>query len=157
MRDIRDDLKERLSLLRAERDALQAQLKSKLAEIDVYEQQLTTLLALEEARAGPPSQAPPSVAVPPAAELAETETEALGEGSDEEFEADIMKILSDGKAREHPVIRAEMEDMGWKSTKPGTLGRQIQGVLLTLKNRGALEYVGDRVWRKAKVGAANAA
>lgn len=150
MRDIRDDLKERLSLLRAERDALQAQLKSKLAEIDVYEQQLTTLLALEEARADPLGSAASSG-------TDAAESEEIQEGSDGEFEADILKILSDGKAREHAEIKAEMGDMGWKSTKPGTLGRQIQGVLLTLKNRGALEYVGHRIWRKAKVGAANAA
>ena len=51
MRDIRDDLKERLAGLRSERDRLQSALESKLAEIAAYEQHLSALLDIEEHRA----------------------------------------------------------------------------------------------------------
>jgi hypothetical protein len=149
MRDIRDDLKERLALLRAERDALQAQLESKLAEIDAYEGQLTGLLTLEEARAASAAAvdvSPTATDAPAEAEPAKTPEEINAQ-----FEADILKILDDGLPREHSEIRAGMEEEGWVSRKKGGLGRQIQGVLLTLKNRRLVNYAGDSIWQKAKV------
>lgn len=154
MRDIRDDLKERLALLRAERDALQAQLKSKLAEIDAYEGQLTGLLRLEEARAADAAAVAPSPADTDEPDVDPPQSPAE---IDAMFEADILKILADGQPREHSEIRTEMEEKGWSSDKKGTLGRQIQGVLLTLKNRGLLDYAGGSIWQKAKVKAENAA
>ena len=152
MRDIRDDLRERLALLHQQRDDLQAQLKEKLAQIDTYEQQLTTLLAMEEARA-----APATVTQTKAADSSSEEPEESAEAINARFEANILEILGDGKERGHGDIKGAMEANGWYAEKKGALGRQIHGVLLTLKNRGAVDYLGGSVWRKAKVKAATAA
>jgi hypothetical protein len=100
-----------------------------------------------------PTAQPPPVSTPPAKAVPEKSVEEINA----EFEADILKILDDGKDRIHTEIRERMEQIGWKAEKPGTLGRQIQGVLLTLKNRGAVDYVGERIWKKAKVEATSTA
>lgn len=145
MRDIRDDLRQRLVALRKEREALQAQLKAKLAEIDQYEEQLDALLALEEKRAGGESHD----SRPPKSEKTAAEIDA-------EFRTDILEILSDGQDWDHGDIKKAMEAKDW--TSDASLGRQIQGALLNMsRNEGLIVSLGNSKWRKAKKAVASAA
>jgi hypothetical protein len=140
MRDIREDLVERLRSLEKEREAIKARVKAELHQLDLYEEQLKGLLALEVARAE-------------ASDLAETAEESA-ERSEEvhaEFEADLLKILNDGKDHQHTSIRKAMEELGWHAKDGGKLGRQIHGVLLTLKNRKVVDYLGGSTWRKIRI------
>jgi hypothetical protein len=138
MRDIRDDLRQRLASLRAERDAIQAQLKAKLLEIDEYEEHLDGLLALEEKRANPSGIGPPK----PQADPSPTEL-------NNEFDQDILNILSGGKELSHSEIKAEMQAREWVPADGKSLGRQIQGTLISLmKNQELIEPTGDGKWRR---------
>jgi hypothetical protein len=139
MRDIRQDLRQRLASLREERDAIQAQLKAKLLEIDQYEEHLDGLLALEEKRANPSGVGPPSR---PSADPSPTEL-------NNEFDQDILTILSGGRELSHSEIKAEMEARNWEAPEGKSLGRQIQGTLVSLmRNRQLVEPAGDGKWRR---------
>jgi uncharacterized protein involved in exopolysaccharide biosynthesis len=151
MRDIRDDLRQRIQLLKQERDDLQRQLQAKLAELDEYEGQLSGLLALEEKRAARTTDSVPTVPdvefiAPRVPAEGESEEEAVESGSDEEFAAAVLETLKESKPLEHGEIKKRLED-NWTMEK-GSLGRAIQGQLLSLKQRGAVEYLGDRRWRR---------
>lgn len=149
MRDIRQDLRQRLGSLREERDRLQAQLKAKLVEIDEYEEQLSSLLALEEKRAG--ADPPPTPNSDRPSNQGEEEVEEV------DFEADVLSIIADGRDWEHAKIKEAMEARGW-SIEKGSLGRAIHGTLLSLmQNKGLVESRGKGIWRltaKAKATAA---
>jgi hypothetical protein len=172
MRDIRDDLKQRVQLLRLERDQMQAALKAKLAELDAYEAQLSGLLALEEKRVqATASNGPPMPLLdnpPPEPNWSSTWVTTLGAGAstataapedetedatDDEFEAEILKIIADGQPWAHAAIKHSMEKSGWVLEK-GSLGRALQGQLLSLKQRGAVEYLQNSTWRKLQNAAA---
>jgi hypothetical protein len=151
MRDIRDDLRQRIQLLKQERDDLQQQLLAKLAELDEYEGQLSGLLALEEKRAARTAEIVPTLPDvefidPRVPAEEESEEEAVETGSDEDFEAAILDALKESKPLEHGEIKKRLEE-NWTMEK-GSLGRAIQGQLLSLKQRGAVEYLGDRRWRR---------
>jgi hypothetical protein len=138
MRDIREDLRQRLASLRQERDAIQAQLKAKMLEIDEYEEHLDGLLALEEKRANPSGIGPPK----PQADPSPTELS-------NEFDQDILTILSGGRELTHGEIKAEMEAKNWEASEGKSLGRQIQGTLVSLmKNRQLIEPAGFGKWRR---------
>ena len=139
MRDIlEDDKRQRLASLREERDTIQAQLKAKLLEIDEYEEHLDGLLALEEKRANPSGIGPPK----PQADPSPTEL-------NNEFDHDILTILSGGKSLTHGEIKAEMEAKNWEASEGKSLGRQIQGTLVSLmKNQGLIETTGTGKWRR---------
>jgi hypothetical protein len=143
MRDIRDDLRQRVQLLKDERDELQKQLTEKLAELDAYEAQLSALLAFEEKRAvGAAIQG--QLGLTPDREEAKAE-----EASDQDFEAAILAIMGNYQEWTHSDIKAQMEQEEWTMEK-GSIGRAIQGQLLSMKQRGLIEYVGDRKWRRLK-------
>jgi hypothetical protein len=139
MRDIREDLRQRLASLREERDAIQAQLKAKMLEIDQYEEYLDGLLALEEKRANPSGVGPPAR---PRVDPSPSELSS-------EFDKDILSILSPGKELTHSEIKAEMEAKNWEAAEGKSLGRQIQGTLVSLmKNQQLIETTGTGKWRR---------
>jgi hypothetical protein len=141
MRDIRDDLRQRVQLLKDERDALQKQLTEKLAELDAYEAQLSSLLAFEEKRAvGAGGQGQLELA--PADEI-----------TNKDFEAALLSIMGNYQSWTHADIKSKMEAEDWTLEK-GSLGRAIQGQLLSMKQRGLIEFLGDRKWRRLKVAVA---
>jgi chromosome segregation ATPase len=144
MRDIRDDLRQRVQLLKDERDELQKQLKEKLAELDAYEAQLSSLLAYEEKRA---------VGAGGQGQLELTPIEKADEVTDEDFEAAILSVMGNYQSWTHADIKAQMEREDWTLEK-GSLGRAIQGQLLSMKQRGLIEFMGDRKWRRLKIAAA---
>jgi len=144
MRDIRDDLRQRVQLLKDERDELQKQLTEKLAELDAYEAQLSSLLAFEEKRAnGPAAQG----------QLELTAAAKVEEHTDEDFEAAILSIMGNYQSWTHADIKSQMEQDEWTLEK-GSLGRAIQGQLLSMKQRGLIEFMGDRKWRRLRAAAA---
>lgn len=145
MRDIRDDLRQRVQLLKDERDELQKQLTEKLAELDAYEAQLSALLAFEEKRAmGAARQG--QLDLTPAQEEAQEDEET----TDQDFEAAILTIMGNYQEWSHSEIKAQMEKEEW-TMEEGSIGRAIQGQLLSMKQRGLIEYAGDRKWRRLKV------
>jgi hypothetical protein len=146
MRDIRDDLRQRIELLRQERDDLQRQLQAKLSELDDYETQLSGLLAIEEKRAARVEVEADIVSAEftaPAAGDGDS-TEEVETGSDADFEAAILDALKDAPL-EHGEIKKRLEE-NW--TVEGSIGRTIQGQLLSLKQRGEVEYLGRSRWRR---------
>jgi hypothetical protein len=153
-RDIRDDLRERLAGIPRVREELHA----KIAALDEYEAQLKGLLKIEEQMAvndaKPPSARQPLVTrrtAQPVEEEADDaeETEESQEGLSQEFEADILSILSDGEDWEHARIKEEMETKGWTEGAV-SMGRQIHGTLLALRHRGLVESLGSGMWRKTE-------
>jgi hypothetical protein len=143
MRDIRDDLRQRVQLLKDERDELQKQLTGKLAELDAYEAQLSSLLAFEEKRA---------VGAGGQGQL-ELTTEKVVEITDKDFEAALLSVMANYQPWTHADIKAKMEAEDWILIK-GSLGRAIQGQLLSMKQRGLIEFMGDRKWRRLKAAVA---
>lgn len=150
MRDIREDLRQRLVALRGERSVIEADFKKAVANLSEQEEACARLLDLEERRLGHLSTE--NVATRPKEEKTSAELDA-------EFESDILEILGDGRPRPHGEIKAAMEAKGWEpSDEKTSLGRQIQGTLLSLsRNRGLIQFMGDSVWRKASKEAASAA
>jgi predicted nuclease with TOPRIM domain len=144
MRDIRDDLRQRVQFLKDERDALQKQLTEKLAELDAYEAQLSSLLAFEEKRAN-------GAAAQGQRDLAESGEAA--EESVEGFEEAILAIMGNYQPWTHSDIKLHLQQEQWSAEK-GSLGRLIQGQLLSMKQRGLIEFLGDRKWRRLKVAVA---
>jgi hypothetical protein len=143
MRDIRDDLRQRVAALRKERDELQTQLKAKLLEIDEYERHLDSLLAFEEKRAGA------HVTQPKAQQDELTLPAGAGEATYSDFEGAVLDILGDGQVWQHGDIKAALEKRGWKAVK-GSLGRKLQGVLIgMMKNKGLIEFAGNAGWRRS--------
>jgi predicted nuclease with TOPRIM domain len=136
MRDIRDDLRERLKALRQERDALQTQLAAKLAEIDEYEKQVSALLALEDRRQESRQESngfAPSAKTAVAPKTAEMRNE---------FERAILDLMGNDKVWDHSDLRHRLESEGWK-TSSGSLGRVLHGVLLSLRSRELIVHTGD--------------
>ncbi|RTL73544.1 MAG: hypothetical protein EKK36_14400 [Bradyrhizobiaceae bacterium] len=152
MRDIRDDLKQRVALLQAERDELQRQLKEKLAELDEYEEQLSALLALEERRASKKAEVP-EVPAPLTAPIQNNRTEdASADVQTKNFERSILEIMGNDEDWTHAEIKEQITKQGWSAK--GSLGRAIQGQLLSMKQRGLIDFVGDKKWRKKTATAA---
>jgi hypothetical protein len=150
LRDIRDDLRQRLASIEPERQRLKELLRTKLAGLDEYEAQLTGLLAIEEKRANGSTTPTDAAASPPPMPQEERDEEAqeeVEEVGDEEFEADLLKILDDGKTWEHARIKEAMEAIGWKANE-GSLGRQIHGTLMAMRHRDLVALVGKGVWQK---------
>ncbi len=143
MRDIRDDLRERLHGLREQRDLLQAQLQAKLDEIALYEQHLSALLDMEEKRAdaeqprlafdGPP---PPDMVGP-----------QLSVSAKDKLESVILVLLQDGQPRGHTVIRDELERAGF-GIGERHFGRKVHGTLMSMRSREMVENLGFGTWRR---------
>ncbi len=144
MRDIREDLRKRLGALGKERDELEAQIKAKLEEINLYEQQLSALLAFEEKRAQ--DQGVKTKKGTPETAAAHS-TASL---TDDDFEADILGFLGDGKVWEHAKIKQALEGKEWKMKGKTSLGRHLHGTLMSLRTRGFVENVGAGRWKKIK-------
>lgn len=142
MRDIRNDLRERLEALRTERDELQAQLTAKLKEIDNYEKNISALLALEERR-GDGNGMKKTTGPFKKAEMRS------------DFEGAILRLLSDRIIWEHATIRETLEEDGWRA-KRGSLGRVLQGILLGLLSRKLVEQPEPRKWLITDLGVLSA-
>jgi hypothetical protein len=151
LRDITNDLRERLAMAQE----MRAKLQKELASLDTYEAQLTGLLAIEEKnlKDGTISAATVDLAVSAAIDAAveQEQDPEIVEVGDEEFEADLLKILSDGMNWEHARIKEAMETMTWRPNQGSSLGRQIHGTLLSMRHRNLVELVGKGVWRKFRL------
>jgi hypothetical protein len=150
MRDIRDDLRERLDGLRQERDRLQVALQAKLKEIAAYEEQLNTLLEMEEKRVAaatpsfdfdiPVAITPPDISASPKDKL----------------ESVILVLLDGGVILPHADIKDRLEEAGFAHGHRH-FGRMLQGTLMSMRSRELIDLVPRGKWRRRLGKPANAA
>lgn len=129
MRDIRQDLNDRLTTIDAERSSLQ----ERLSILDQEKALVFQMLELENSRwqkARSPTQG------------------AQNRVDGPELSHYIMKLLADGREWRHGVIRDKAVSDGYlaESDSPG---RAIHASLVNLKRQGVVEHVDTGIWKKA--------
>jgi hypothetical protein len=152
MRDIRDDLRERLGALREERDLLQAQLKAKLSEIEAYEGQLNLLLQMEEKRAAELAQSSMNFDIP----LNNGGPPDISLSPKDQLESVILVLLDGGVTLKHAQIKGRLEEAGFGRGEK-FFGRVLQGTLMSMRSRELVDLVGTGEWRRRMGKPANAA
>jgi len=160
LRDLRPELKERKSALREERVKLQVRLR----EIDTEESALDSLIAGEDRRFGVEPEPEPepelgprvgpesprrlrnlfeNLRSPPASSVVEAYATSP-------MRRAVLTELADGKPHSHDEITKAIEEKGTGAAKGGSLGRSVQGTLLSLRYQKVVQAVGDGVWQLAQ-------
>ena len=134
MRDIRDDLKERLETIEKEKANASIKLERTLLELDARERVLEDLLRQENVRA---HEGQPELFI------ASLLTEAEHETPLTRF---ILQAMADGQVWSLEKLKARAEEAGIM-TDTDSPGRSLHGALLALKARGLSEIMEKGVWR----------
>lgn len=130
MRDIRQDLRERLKAMEAETAALQ----KRLADLDQYCKRLQAVLDLEEARwAGKQP-------------LLFEEHRDEKRGEHETLGTFLRRTMSDGQVWSLERLKevAKRENINFRGKRPGSA---LHFALVALKNAGQVELEGRGLWR----------
>lgn len=130
MRDIRSDLRDRLAAISRQREAAEAEHKSRLAAIDQQEVMLSELIRVEDARA---AEAHKNL--------------SLKNGAANPLEHEILTLLETDGTCEHGKIKDEMIARGLGKAADPQFGRVIQGHLLSMKGRKLVDTLGEGNWR----------
>ena len=139
MRDIRNDLKERLESLSQERDGLEKQYQGRLREFEGRESLLRQLLHQEDVRALGDQ---PSL------------FRKVREGQADKETSDLTRLILDMLADGQNWSLDRLKEAGEKRGVLGGFespGRSIHGALLSLKRQAKVQNIDQGVWRQSKM------
>jgi len=132
-RDIREDLRQRITDIRDQRKAAEEQYRVTVRSLDDREKALQKLLEDENHRF--PSYSPSTV----------PRVEAFT-GSPSQL---AMIALADGKPHTLEEIKAKAGELGLRAADGAYLGRVLHGALVSLKREGIVDVVGPSTWQNA--------
>jgi hypothetical protein len=134
MRDITDDLRAILTILGQKRRDEDARHTQAIEEIDREAATVQATLDLQ-------------VKLLADGRVKSLDAKPLRPGASNRLESEILEILANADVWDHSDIKRELLARGLGDAKDPNFGRGLQGVLLSMRSRDLVSFVGTRKWK----------